>query len=59
MSERPKIERRAGGYFVCFVNGGWSGPWRTERAAEFARDHDYASARAEEARYRFHRKHVS
>lgn len=41
--EQPKVVLRRGGYFVTFETG-WSGPWATEEAAEFARKRDFDAA---------------
>ena len=41
----PRIVRRSGGWFVTGVE--WSGPWRNMKAAELARDGEYALAHAE------------
>lgn len=45
----PEIVRRVGGWFVANEGPrGWSGPWRTQRAAKLARDGDYDAAHLEE-----------
>ena len=38
------IERRRGGFFVIDDVDGWSGPWRTEAAAQAAERGDYDTA---------------
>lgn len=42
MGERAKIVRRRGRWFVTGEE--WSGSWRTEEAAELARDGEYTLA---------------
>lgn len=43
----PKIVLRRGGWFVAH-GVGLSGPWKTQRTAELARDGKYDEAHAEE-----------
>ena len=40
---RP-VELRAGGWFVIDEERGWSGPWRTEAAAQASARFDYGEA---------------